>query len=280
MTDRSMRRPGDLDDLGLEAALRDLAGAIDWPTAAPAAAPDLAMRVRVRLAEQPPRRGRFGWPVLPWRRALLLALTALLALAAIAGAVGLGLPGLRLILGEPPATPPPSVEPSRTPPPGPLGSTLFLGELVTLDEVEALTGLPPQLPSDPAIGPPDEVYVDRFRGHQVAYVWADSDALPETHEPGIGLILMRFDGTVDDGFREKILGEGVTAERVSVDGGPGFWISGRAHFFFYRDAKGDIIDDGRRWVDDALIWSDGTATYRLETSLGRDNAIKLAESLD
>lgn len=279
MTDRLMPRPGDPDDSRLESALRDLAGAIDWPTAAPAGGPDLAMRVRVRLAEQPPRRSRLGWPVLPWRRALLLALTALLALAAIAGAVGLGLPGLRLILGEPPATPPPSVEPSRTPPPGPLGSALSLGELVTLDEVETLTGLPPQLPSDPAIGPPDAVYVDQSRGNQVASVWAASDALPETREPGIGLIFMRFDGRMDNGLFEKILGQGVTAERVSVDGGAGFWISGRAHFFFYRDATGDIIDDGRRWVDDALIWSDGTTTYRLETSLGRDAAIKLAESL-
>ena len=280
MTDRSMRQDGDLDDSRLEAALRDLAGAIEWPTAAPAGGPDLAMRVRVRLVERPIRTRRFGWPALPWRRALLLALTALLAVAAIAGAVGLGLPGLRLILGEPPASPPPSVEPGRTPPPGPLGSTLSLGNLVQLDEVEALTGLPPRLPSDPAIGPPDAVYVDRFRGNQVAFVWADSDALPETREPGIGLILMRFDGTVDDGFREKILGEGVTAEPVSVDGGRGFWISGRAHFFFYRDGSGNIVDDGRRWVDDALIWSDGTTTFRLETSLGRDAAIALAESLE
>lgn len=279
MTDRPMSRPGDLDDLGLESALRDLASAIDWPTAAPAGAPDLAVRVRVRLADQPPRARRFGWPLLPWRRALLLALTALLALAAIAGAVGLGLPGLGLILGEPPATPPPSVAPGRTPTPGPLGSTLGLGEPVEVDDVEALTGLPLPLPSDPVIGPPDAVYVDRFRGRQIAAVWADSDALPETREPGIGLILMRFDGTVDEGFRQKIIGEGVTIETVSVDGRRGFWISGRAHFFFYRDGDGNIVDDGRRWVDDALIWSDGSTTYRLETSLGRDAAIRLAESL-
>ena len=279
MTDRSMSRPGDMDDLGLESALRDLASAIDWPTTAPAGGPDLAMRVRVRLAEAPPRARRFGWPMLPWRRAFLLALTALLVLAAIAGAVGLGLPGLRLILGEPAASPPPSVEPSRTPTPGTLGSTLGLGELVELDDVEALTGLPLPLPSDPAIGPPDAVYVDRFRGRQVAAVWADSDALPETREPGIGLILMRFDGTVDEGFRQKIIGEGVTIEPVSVDGGRGFWISGRAHFFFYRDGSGNIVDDGRRWVDDALVWSDGRTTYRLETSLGRDAAIRVAASL-
>ena len=205
MNDRPMRHPGELDDLGLELALRDLAGAIDWPSAAPTGGPDLAMRVRVRLVERPLRGRRLGWSAPPMGRALLLALTALLVLAALAGAVGLGLPGLRLMLDEPSASTPPSMEPSRTPPPGPLGSTLALGALVALDAIEAATGLEPKLPRDAAIGPPAAVYVDRSRGNQVAYVWAASDALPATREPGIGLILMRFDGTVDDGFREKIL---------------------------------------------------------------------------
>ena len=51
-------------------------------------------------------------------------------------AVGLGLPGLRLILGEPPASAPPSVVPSQTAPPGSLGSTLGLGKQVALEDVE------------------------------------------------------------------------------------------------------------------------------------------------
>lgn len=280
MTNPSMRPTGGLEDGRLEAALRDLAGAIDWPSAAPPVGADVAMRVRVRLMERPVRTGRFGWPAMPWRRALLFALTALLALAAIAGAVGLGLPGLQLIMGQPSSSPPPSVEPSRTVPPGLPGSTLRLGEPVALDAVEALTGDPPRLPSDPAIGPPDAVYLDPSRGNQAAFVWAASAALPATREPGIGLILMRFDGTVDDGFRQKILGDDVTAQPVSVDGGRGFWISGPAHFFFYVGADGTIIDDDRRWVDDALVWSDGDTTYRLESSLGRDAAIAVAESLE
>jgi len=281
MTDRSMQWGGDLDDARLEAALRDLAGAVDWPPAAPLVGPDVAMRVRVRLVEHPSRAaGRFGWPAMPWRRALLLALTALLALAAIAGAVGLGLPGLRLILGQPSASPPPSVEPSRTVPPGPPGSSLRLGDPVELGEVVALTGTPPRLPTDAAIGAPDAVYVDPSRGNQVAVVWSTSSTLPATREPGIGLLLMQFDGAPGDRFYTKVIGEGVTAEPVSVDGHDGFWISGAAHFFYYVRDDGTVIDDDRRWVDDALVWSDGETTFRLETSLGRDAAIALAESLD
>ena len=104
----------------------------------------------------------------------------------------------------------------------------------------------------------------------MAFVWAASEALPETREPGIGLILMRFDGRLDDGYRQKLLGEGVTVERVTVDGQRGFWVSGDAHFFFYIGKDGGVIDDGRRWVGDALAWTDGTTTYRIESALGRD----------
>lgn len=280
MSDQPMRLAA-RDDAGLEALLRGSAEAIAWPTASPAGAPDLAMRVRVRLVAEPRPAARRPWTVWrPVRRSLVLALVALLALAAIVGAVGLGLPGLRLILGEPPVSSPPSVAPSRTPPPGPIGSSLRLGELYALDEVEALTGIPVQLPTDPAIGPPDAVYVDRVRGNQVAFVWAASDVLPETREPGIGLILMRFDGTMEDTYREKLLGQGTTVERVTVDGHRGFWVSGEAHFFFYVRKEGGIVDDGRRWVDDALAWTDGILTYRIESALGRDASIELAESLE
>ena len=280
MSDQPMRLAA-LDDAGLEALLRGSAESLAWPIASPPGGPDIAMRVRARLVASPRPVTRRPWTAWrPVRRSLVLALLALLALAAIAGAVGLGLPGLRLILAEPSASPPPTVAPNRTPTPGPLGSRLGLGKHVTLDEVQTLTGIPANLPTDPAIGPPDAVYVDRARGNQVAFVWAASDALPETREPGIGLILMRFEGRVDDGFRQKLIGEGVTVERVTVDGGTGYWVSGQAHFFFYIGKAGGVIDDGRRWVDDALAWTDGAVTYRAESALGRDTTIDLAESLE
>jgi hypothetical protein len=104
--------------------------------------------------------------------------------------------------------------------------------------------------------------------------------LPATREPGIGLILMRFEGRLDDGYRQKLIGEGVTVEPVTVDGRRGYWVSGAAHFFFYIGEDGGIIDDDRRWVGDALAWTDGATTYRVESALGRDATIALAESLE
>jgi hypothetical protein len=294
MTDRSMA----LDDQGLESALRALSADIDWPSAAPmadgvAVGPDLATRVRVRLSSGD-RRPRRSWWVFgrPVRRSLVLAIVALLALAIAAAAVGLGLPGLRFTFGEPPASllpsPTPgasagaigSSSPTSTPTPPPIpGMNLGLGRQVALDEVESMTGVPVRLPADDRLGPPDSVWIDPARANQVAYVWASSDELPESLEPGVGLILMRFDGTADDEFYEKAIHSGTTLTRVKVAGQDGYWISGDPHFFFYRNGELGYVDDGRRWVGDALVWSDGMTTYRIESALGREATKAIAESI-
>jgi hypothetical protein len=283
MSDQPMRLAV-LDDAALEATLRAAVRSIEWPVASPAAGPDIAARVRARLVADPRPARRRPWTAWrPVRRSLVLALAALLVLAAIAGAVGLGLPGLHLTLGEPPASAPPSATPGRTIPAGPPGSTLGLGTPVSLDAVEAATGVVPRLPADPAIGPPDSIYVDPSRANQVAYVWAPRPGLPETGDPGVGLILMQFDGQTADGYHEKLLGLGVTAEPVTVDGRPGFWISGDPHFFFYHhpgDPSDATITDDRRWVGDALVWTDGATTYRIESAIGRDATIAMARSLE
>lgn len=299
MTDRRMA----LDAVALETALRALSPALDWPTAgsrspdgAPAG-PDIATRVRVRLSSADRRRARRWWTIggRPLRRSVVFAILALLGLALIAGAVGLGLPGLRITLGEPPpsllpsptavASPVAGATPSRSPTPTPTlppvaGMRLGLGRQVTLDEVEPTTGVPVRLPVDDRLGPPDSVWVDPGKADQVAYVWASSADLPDSLEPGVGLILMRFAGADDEEFYEKMLNTGTTLERVTVDGHGGYWISGEPHFFFYSTPDGRFIEDTRRWVGDALIWSDGSATYRIESALGRDATIAIAESIE
>ncbi|HET8786624.1 MAG TPA: hypothetical protein VFM38_13380 [Candidatus Limnocylindrales bacterium] len=293
MTDRRTT----LDDRRLEAALRAVSSEIDWPTASPSASdgtavgPDLATRVRVRLAsrERPRRWWTFGGR--PLRRGLVLALLALLGLAIVAGAMGLGLPGLRITLGEPPASvlPSPTTASSPTgngaPTPSPTlppiaGMRLALGRQVDLSDVEAATGVPVRLPTDPRLGPPDSVWVDRTKGDQLAYVWASSGELPDTLEPGVGLVLMRFDGRDERDFYDKAIHSGTTLERVKVAGHDGYWISGDPHFFFYTTADGRFVEDSRRWVGDALIWNDGSATYRIESALGRDATIAIAESIE
>ena len=267
-------------DADLETALRELSGSIAWPDAGEPAdgGRDIAAAVRSRLETAPPRAR--GWTWRPARRALVLAFAILLTLAAVAAATGFGLPGLRLIFGPPPASisPPPSLEPSRSPAAGPPGASMSLGRLVDLADLDAEAGFAVEWPTDPALGPPDAAYIDDFRRGQVNLVWASRPGLPDTLEPGVGLLMSVFRGTVDGGVINKVVSSGATASLVTVDGERAWWVSGDPHFFFYEGPNG-IVSDERRWVGDVLLWADGPITHRLETSLGQDRAIELAESM-
>lgn len=278
MTD--LRRP--LDDDALGAALRDLGDTLAWPSSG-GPGRDVASRVRVAIvAGAPAAERRHMVPAWPrWRRPLLLALAALLLLAAVAGAAMLGLPGIRLVLGPGAASPslPPTPAPSATAPAGPIGTGLGLGQIVSLDELEAAAGRPVAFPTDPLLGPPDTAWVDRLRNRQVALVWAARPDLPATLDPGVGLVLMSFDGVVGEPLYAKLMDMGTSLEPVTVGGDPGFWIGDAPHFFVYEGSGGGIVEDPRRWVGDALIWSDGTTTWRIESALGREATIRIAESL-
>jgi hypothetical protein len=295
MTDET-RRP--LDDDALVAALRDLAPEVDWPIDR---TPDLATRVRVAIVARPttvPAAARRPW----WRpagRGIVLALLALLAFAAVAGAVALGLPGLRITLGDPGASPvasapstaggsgvpaSPGARASAGAPAGPgasglPGAGLGLGTAMTLDEARAAVDRPIPLPTSGDLGPPDAVYVDPDKADAVALVWAPRPGLPATLDEDVGLILMSFDGTLGQEYFQKLLGGGTTVTTVTIDGDRGFWIEGDPHLFFFQDGAGSFVDDPRRWVGDALAWTDGTTTYRLESALGREAAVGIAEGL-
>ncbi|MEO8570643.1 MAG: hypothetical protein ABI553_02995 [Chloroflexota bacterium] len=278
----------------VETALGGLADAIDWPTAAPADGDgrDLAAAVRSRI-EAAPRAvlpARRSWTWRPARRALVAAVLLLLALAVIATAAGFGLPGLRLVFGPAPVSPPPSIVASPAPAvsstPGASGTpasalpggSIGLGDAVSLDSVDARAGFTVTWPSDPLVGAPDAAWIDPALGDQVALVWRSDAGLPATLEPGVGLVLTEFHATVDSGFYSKALGNGTTATAVLVNSRPGYWLTGNPHFLFYTGPNG-LVHEERRWVGDALIWAVGPITYRLETSLDRDVAIRLAESM-
>jgi hypothetical protein len=155
-----------------------------------------------------------------------------------------------------------------------------LGRAVDLAGAEAAAGRGIKVPTDPSLGAPDVVYVDPAKRDAVALVWADGADLPTTTEPGVGLVIVAFDGTTRPEWYTKVIAEGTTLERVVVAGKPGYWISGDAHFFYVIDENDQVIEDSRRCVGDTLVWSDGPVTYRLESGLGRDAAIRIAESLD
>jgi hypothetical protein len=271
----------------LEGYLRDLGGAIAYPPVSDG----FASAIQARL-EREPRGGGSWWQRLrnwlagserparrPFRRALVLAVILLLVLAAIATAIGLGLPGIRIVFGPGPSSPPPPAS-TATPPTasgsasGALGRTMGLGVETPFDGIEARTGFAPRLPA--GLGQPAASYV---RDRRLIMVWPPSPENPEIAGTGVGLLVTEFEGDVDSGYYEKAIHSGTTVEPVTVDGVPGFWISGEPHPLFYVDANGNNIDEARRIVGQVLIWADADLTYRLETSLPRDKAIALAESI-
>jgi hypothetical protein len=269
-----------MDDVALEGALRDLATSLAYPATESAGA-DIATRVRQRIVAAPPGpagRSPLGWlRGRPIRRSLVVAIAALLVLAAVAGAVGLGLPGIRILFGGP--TPPPSAVASPSAlgaSPGTIGQGLGLGSKVSLDDAARIGGLDLVLPPDPAIGPPDAAFV---LANRVALVWGERPGLPADPSSGVGLLISEFRGTVDDGYYQKTLDMDARVTPVTVGGNPGFWISGPPYFFWYVDPSGQEVDEPRRVVGDTLIWADGVVTYRLESGLDMDGAIRLAESL-
>jgi len=161
-------------------------------------------------------------------------------------------------------------------PPGPPGSDLDLGFLTTPAEAPNLTDFGLLRPTDPAVGVPDTIW---YREGRLTLIWTSRPGLPDTEAAGIGLLLTEFRGSVDREFFGKMIGSGTTLTPVTVNGSTGYWISGALHEFFYLDPNGQVVNDGRRVVGDTLIWTRGAITFRLETSLGREAAIRIAETI-
>ena len=256
----------------LEVALRSLAGELVVPV--PSAGFAAIVRERCEAAGS----RRRPWWTGPVRRSVLAAVALLLIVAAVAAAVGLGLPGIRILFG-----PPPSIEPttSASGVPGSSaapGAAMGLGVAVPLAGTATVVGFEPRLPAAGGLGEPAAAFVAEGR---LSLVWTARADLPAV-QPGsaVGLVLTEFRGDVDPGWYEKVLTDsGNTVEPVSVAGHDGYWITGDPHTLVYRAADGTSRGETRRMVGDVLIWSDGELTYRLETSLGRDAAITMAQSI-
>ena len=81
-----------------------------------------------------------------------------------------------------------------------------LGQLVPLDRLDAQAGFDVAWPSGSRPRTPDAAYIDPTLGGQVALVWRSRDGLPDTLEPGVGLVVTAFRGTADSGFYSKSSG--------------------------------------------------------------------------
>jgi hypothetical protein len=84
--------------------------------------------------------------------------------------------------------------------------------------------------------------------------------------------------------QEANFGKGIEAnsirEELTVNGEPATWLSGTPHHVYYTDSHGIRIEASLRTVTQStLIWRTGYAFYRIETSLPKEEAVKIAETL-
>lgn len=233
----------------LEAALLRLAADLDFPPT-----PDLRRTVAERAQATAPR----WWPA-AWPRAAALALIATLLVAATAAAaLVLVLPGLRI-------TTVPTVPTAEA-----VASRLALGDPIAADTVGA--GVPA------ALGPPDEAYV--IGDHEVlSLVYLADDALPDLAGSGIGLLVQVIDGALDRERVEKLVADGATVLPVQVGRDAGFWIEGPPHLVRYLDPEGRERSQRTRLVGDTLVWERGGVLYRIESGLGLQGTLRVAESI-
>ncbi len=255
---------------GLEERLTDLGRAISYP-----AAPHLASQVADRLAATAARPGRpAGWPLRAsaLRRAALAAVALLLVLATVVAAAVWLVPGIRLVLLPGGATLPAATSTADMP------IEAGLGDPVALAAAAERAGFEPLDVDVTEYGPPDRAFV---RDAVVTYVWASDATLPATRAPGVGLLVTQLEGRVEDAWYEKQIVDGTaTVEPVQVGTSPARWVSGQPHSLVYIDVDGEAVEETRRVVGDVLIWrSDYGITVRIESTLGRDATVRLAEAI-
>ena len=99
-------------------------------------------------------------------------------------------------------------------------------------------------------------------------------------------LLTQFQREADSGLIEKGLPVPASGrnqshlEAVSVGGESGFWISGAPHgIFFVCYDVGECRQERYRLAGDVLLWEQDGLTLRLESTLSRDEALAIAESV-
>jgi hypothetical protein len=269
----------EMPDEELGAALRDLGEAL---TPERSSTPDLARAARLRIQAGSSTRSERRWwafPVVRLGRGTALAIVALLILAAVVAALGFGLPGIRIVVPLPTASP---IAPA-TRAPIPTAASIDgvpLGTPFDVAALDATVGFHVRLPTLAELGPPIGAYVQLGVGPVVNVTFGASEAFPAPSGGRIGLVVTALQAHVgDQPSLQKFADPGTTIEAVTVDGDPGFWIAGAPHVISYTRPSSTRIDDPVRLAGNVLAWNDGDVTYRIEGAADLVTALRVAASM-
>jgi len=257
-----------------EKQLTAIAVGLEYPRA-----PDIAAAVMIRLRAS--TRPRFILRKLAWSLTIILILASSLMLipparAAILEFIQIGI--VRIFRAEPTPLPVPNEEfpvtmmPVTATPQStrqPLIPILesMAGEVTLVEAQQRVryTLLLPTYPTD--LGNPDRVFVQDADGNMVILVWLDPG-----QPDGIKMSLHFIPS--GSWAIQKI--EPVIIQETTIGGQRAIWTVGP---YPLRLSDGSI--EFTRLIDGhVLIWAEGDVTYRLETDLGLEEAVKIAESLE
>ena len=213
---------------------------------------------------------------------------ALIAALLILGAVVWAVPAARatllrvlrigvveIIVPEPPRTPMPVVSAPRTsvrtvvatrtvtlmPQARSIADSLDLYGQTTLEKARS-SGIRIKVPT--ALGEPDAVYLQDFGGKLAVLVWFEKPA-----SNGVRISLQIF---TRDIMAQKMPPQVLVETQVKRK--PAAWVEG-AHMLQIKNGNYDLV---QLVSQHALIWTEGSDTYRLETDLPMAEAIKIADS--
>ncbi len=153
--------------------------------------------------------------------------------------------------------------------PIPLASLLDLAGKTTLAEAQSKAHFPILLPAYPqGVGLPDAVFLQDLGAQVLVLVWMDPEqpdrirfSLHELEPGGYSL----------EKYQPQVL------KYSTINGLPAIWTTGPYMVML----RNDNIDLRRLIEGHVLIWTmEGEITYRLETDLALEEAVRIAESLE
>ena len=257
-----------------EKQLHSLAKGLEYPRT-----PDIAGAVMKRLRPSTSPRlvaRRFAWTL----TVILILFSSLMlippARAAILEFIQIGI--VRIFRAEPTPVAPPQQQFPATMVPVTATPVVTAEPLIpvleriagerSLEGAQQIAEYPILLPSyPPDLGPPDRVFVQDADGNMTILVWIDPD------EPSQVLMSLHL---IPPGSWAVDKMDPALVQETTVHGERAIWAIGP---YPIRFSNGNL-DFVRLVEGHVLIWTDGDITYRLETDLELEEAIKVAESLE
>lgn len=131
-----------------------------------------------------------------------------------------------------------------------------------------------------SLGAPDRVLLDKeVSSGLVSLVYNPRPGLPAADETGAGLLIMQFEGRVEEALFRKVAAPGTTLELEDLNGGTAFWISGAPHPIGYLDPQGNFAESPARLAASTLLFTDEGVTFRIEGDITLQKALEIASSL-